>query len=182
MNPRIETVYLGELLNECENAIAAVRRMNAILAKSDEPAREFFREATDFLQHAACASRLLWPAPWGNAAQRARAEDRGKHLRDSLGVDSAHLLSNRDLRNHLEHYDERIDEWAATSHTRGTADGNIGPRSMFHNLPDSDVMRHFDQDTKTFTFRGQAFNVQEIVNAVADVRRRAAERLTALDR
>jgi hypothetical protein len=90
MDVYIEMVYLRELQSQCESAAAAVRRMNELL-RERQPV-EFFREAADFLQHAACISRLLWPAPKGNAAQRARATARGNDLCCALGVDNAHVL------------------------------------------------------------------------------------------
>src|SRR5687768_13411075 len=104
----IETVYLRELMTQCESAKAAVRRMNELLAARQTA--EFFREAADLLQHAACISRLLWPAPKGNSAERVRAIERGQHLCSSLGVNDRHVLRGRTLRDHLEHYDERLDD------------------------------------------------------------------------
>lgn len=79
MDPLIERIYLRELLVECENAVGAVRQMNRLLAESSTA--EFFREAADFLQHTAAASRLLWPpAGPSDAARRARANARGAYL------------------------------------------------------------------------------------------------------
>ena len=58
------------------------------------------------LQMAANVSRLFWP-PVNKA--------RGAHLRALTGLTKTHGLSDRTLRNHIEHLDERLDAWTATS-------------------------------------------------------------------
>jgi hypothetical protein len=181
MDAFIEMVYVRELRGQCESAAAAVRRMNELLR--ERQSLEFFREAADFLQHAACISRLLWPAPKGSAAERARATARGNHLCCSLGVDSTHVLRGRDLRDHLEHYDERIDDWAETSPNRNIVDNMIGPRTAIGGtaIKDSDIMRLFDPATKQFIFRGESFDIQALVSGVEDIKVKAAKRSAAID-
>lgn len=181
MQAFIEMVYLRELLGQCESGRAAVKRMNELLR--GRQTTEFFREAADFLQHAACISRLLWPAPKGNAAERARAMARGNDLRCALRVDDTHVLRVRDLRDHLEHYDERIDDWAETSPNRNIVDNMIGPRGAIAGdaIKDKDIMRLYDPATKQFVFRGESFDIQALVNGVEDIHARAAERHAAID-
>lgn len=58
------------------------------------------------LQMAANVSRLFWPP---------RNSARGAHLRSLTGLPDAHGLSDRTLRNHIEHLDERLDAWTASS-------------------------------------------------------------------
>lgn len=60
------------------------------------------------LQMAANVSRLFWPPRKGNTA-------RGDHLRSLTGLSDTHGLSDRTLRNHIEHLDERLDAWTANS-------------------------------------------------------------------
>lgn len=191
MDKSAERIYLTELITQCQYAIAAVERMNPLLAVIGSPAPptnevpEFFREAADLLQRAALASKLLWP-PGGRPGSRERAERRGHDLRASLGLDSdgAHPLRSRTLRDHLEHYDERIDDWAAASPSRRMVDHLVGPRRVLDKLrpiiTDSDVMRHFDPETKRFIFRGDAFDIQELVRAIEDVLGRAERRMRDL--
>ena len=58
------------------------------------------------LQMAANVSRLFWSP---------RNSVRGAHLRSLTGLPETHGLSDRTLRNHIEHLDERLDAWTATS-------------------------------------------------------------------
>jgi hypothetical protein len=182
MDTFIERIYLHELITQCENAVAAVQRMNALLASQQNVAAEFFREASDFLQHTSAASRLLWPPGSSDKVRRERANARGDQLRASLGIDGDHVLRSRRLRDHLEHYDERIDEWVETSANKNIVDNMIGPRSVIGGdaVKDTDIMRLYDPSTKKFIFRGEAFDVQELVNGTIDIRDRAMRRLPAI--
>jgi hypothetical protein len=60
------------------------------------------------LQMAANVSRLFWPP-------REKSKARGEHLRALTGLPETHGLSDRKLRNHIEHFDERLDAWTAIS-------------------------------------------------------------------
>lgn len=179
MDKFIERIYLYELITQCENAVAAIQRMNVLLTSQQNTVSEFFREATDFLQHTSAASRLLWPPGNTDRARRERAENRGNHLRTSLDVEGEHVLRSRHLRDHLEHYDERIDDWAETSPNKNIVDNMIGPRSAIGGdaIKDSDIMRMFDPSTNKFIFRGESFDIQNLVNGVIDIRDRSARRL-----
>ncbi len=182
METFVEEIYLGELTRQCDEAIGAVLRMNELLGQKENVAAEFFREATDLLQHTASASRLLWPPGGGNRERRERADRRGAHLRSSLQVADDHVLQNRRLRDHLEHYDERIDDWVESSPNRIIVDNIIAPRSAIGGdaIKDSDIMRLYDPSTLAFVFRGESFDIQSLVNGVADIRVRCLERLNEL--
>lgn len=181
MTPFIETIYLTELLSQCDEAMEAVRRMNMALA-AKEP-RPFFRAASDFLQHAALASRMLWPPGRGNVWQRKSADMRGAHLRSSLDIGKTHGLRNRDLRDHFEHYDERLDDWAENSPNKNIVDNMIGPRRAIGGdaIKDSDIMRLYDPATKQLVFRGESFDMQALVAAVEDVKGKALKRHEEID-
>ena len=183
MDRFIERIYLHELVTQCEYAVAAVQRMNALLASRENVTAEFFREASDFLQHTSAASRLLWPPGGSDKVRRERANTRGDHLRISLGIDGDHVLRSRRLRDHLEHYDERIDDWAETSPNKNIVDNMIGPRSAIGGdaIRDADIMRLYDPSTKKFVFRGESLDIQELVSGLIDVRARAIRRLAAIE-
>jgi hypothetical protein len=182
MDEFIEGIYVRELLVQCQYAVDAIQRMNEILAARGSPS-EFFREASDFLQHSSAVSRLLWPPGSTNRAKKKRAKKRGTHLRQALKVDDAHILKTRTLRDHFEHLDERLDEWAETSPNRNIVDNMIGPRAAIGGdaIKDQDIIRMFDPSTKLIIFRGEQFDIQGLVNGLIDVQSRAAERLAHLE-
>lgn len=182
MDEFIENIYVRELLAQCEYAVDAVRRMNEILTGPGSPS-EFFREAGDFLQHSSGISRLLWPPGSTNRVKKKRAKQRGAHLRRMLKVDDGHVLRNRALRDHFEHLDERLDDWAETSPNKNIVDNMIGPRRAIGGdaIKDQDIIRMFDPTTKLIVFRGERFDIQALVNGLTDIQSKAVERLTQLE-
>lgn len=86
-----------------ELAGVRVQRQPGVEAREN---RRIFDRIRLGLQMAANVSRLFWPPR--NAA-------RGAHLRTLTGLPQNHGLSDRTLRNHIEHLDERLDTWTAAS-------------------------------------------------------------------
>jgi hypothetical protein len=59
------------------------------------------------LQFSSNVSKIFWP--------HRNAAERGTRLRTLAGLPERHPLADRRLRNHIEHMDERLDEWTAQS-------------------------------------------------------------------
>jgi hypothetical protein len=176
MDDFTEKVYLLELIQQCHYAQHAVQRMNEFL-KNGNPV-EFFREAGHFLQHSSTVSRILWPSGSKSQQKKKRAEERGLYLKSTLAVADGHILQSRSLRDHLEHFDERLDEWAETSAHKKLADNLIGPRSALGSaVKDGEIMRMYDPTKKEVVFMGKKFEMQTLVNGVEDVKAKAAARL-----
>ncbi len=182
MDTFIETIYLNEILNQCEYAVTAVHRMNEILRSQELPS-EFFRLVGYFLQHCSAVSRLLWPPGDRNKQKKKRAKQRGAYLRTCLRISDTHGLHNRTIRDHLEHFDDRLDDWVEHSPHRNIVDYMIGPRSAIGGdaINDKDIMRMYDPDKKIFFFRGERFDVQAIVDGVMDVQSKAKIRVQEIE-
>ena len=107
-------VMLSFALTECRRALdnfAQVEELAKIREKRQEGIEvlensRIFDRIRLGLQMAANVSRLFWPP---------RNTARGNHLRLLTGLPKIHGLSDRTLRNHIEHLDERLDEWTAIS-------------------------------------------------------------------
>lgn len=179
---RVEYVYLREIVNQADwaqSALHAVR--SALSSEGGSPAGRVHDHIADFLNHAAVISKLLMP-PASNPAARERV--RGRHLRSALGMDG-HPILDRRLRNLLEHLDERLDEWAEGAADRSgisLLDTGVGPMRAI--VADQGVslppaIRWFDPDTSTYTVFGRDYDLQAIVEAVEDARRRAVDLLVA---
>jgi hypothetical protein len=61
----------------------------------------------DALTHCAAISRFFWPPSSAGSV----ASERAEKLRVKYNVDQTSPLANRALRNALEHFDERLDNW-----------------------------------------------------------------------
>jgi hypothetical protein len=111
-------------------------------------------------------SKALWGMGGSKAAQR-------EPLRQSLGVsdDAPYKLTR--MRNHFEHYDERLDQWWETSSTHNSLDKMIGPPSAVVGLSDRDRFRVFDPVTGELIFWGESLHVPALVASVAELLPRA---------
>lgn len=100
-------------------------------------------------------SKALWGQGGKFAEQRAK-------LRESLSVSDDSSLRAVSMRNHFEHYDERLDKWWRDSRDHHHLDRMVGQPSEVVGLDDRDRFRVYDNTTHDLIFWGQRFNVQAI--------------------
>jgi hypothetical protein len=190
-------VYLREVGTQCRFALNAAKALDNVLprmsvaahegdrSKSKTLHEEVFRTIHSLLTHSSNVSRLLWPAPPRRGKKEADAAfqtrcsrvprvERAARLRTVLSLpDDAHVLTSRQLRDHLEHFDERLDDWRATSQRRNIVHDMIGPRGMIVGIDETDTMRWFDPTEYVFRFRGDEFDLGALIKAlgtlIADV-------------
>ena len=194
MDTFIRERYLNEVATQCRYAIdagttaAAVTRnlLEAPKGGGDELASgrraEIFRSIHSLLTHASNVSRLLWPAPprqkqgEGSAEYNARRSamlNRGSELRTVLQLAAnGHVLHKRTLRDHLDHFDERLDAWAANGRHQ-FANDNIGPVGAIKGFDPVNNFRWFDP-VGQFWFRGEMYDLGAMMDALRDVEARAA--------
>jgi len=132
---------------------------------------EIFRSVHSTLTHASCISKLLWPilpstrrggeskAEWH--ARRSFMEARGAFLREAARVDSKSVFRERAVRNHLEHFDERIDERILSGGTQWILD-NIGPLGSTR-YDRKNLFRWLDQYTGEFVVAGDSICLRDIM-------------------
>lgn len=180
MIPQLERVYLSQAVQECNHCLAAAQSFNESLHTQEST--HLFDHAVNFIQHAAAASRIFWPPSSPNKISKERSKARGAHLRASLGLDENHALRWRTLRDHIEHFDERLDDWAEKSKYRNMVYRLIGSRDDVagNAIEDGDIIHHLDPAKLTYSFRGEAFNLQEIHDGVEDLIQRINARLLYL--
>jgi hypothetical protein len=104
-------------------------------------------------------------------ALRRQNGDSGKPIVDSCErhsvADNSVLKLSPGFRNHCEHFDERIEEWAASSPNRVVMDDSIGNLShMVKGLDPSNSLRSYDPSQHTLMFRGEVFAILPVVEAV----------------
>ena len=186
MDTFVQRIFLQELDTQCKFALNAAKALNDVMTRYGAMSRsrdegldpevkmtlhaEVFRTIHSLLTHASNASKILWPVASGD-------KSRGRHLREILGIgEQSHPLRNRTLRDHLEHFDERIDKWAAGG-GRVFAHDIIGPLTLISGLNPQDRMRWYDSENATMNFRGESYDIKEVVGAVQDIRERLAPHL-----
>jgi hypothetical protein len=105
---------------------------------------------------------------------RQRKIERGEFLRNLYDVQATSPIANRDLRNHLEHFDERLDAFfvdAAANGLTAIVDKNITPVAAVPNsLGLGAILRHLDPNTLNFIFRGVSYDLQTIYAQAIGIR------------
>ena len=103
--PYHKVFYTLSIKENCSNALTAFKKFDNYLSnQEDEYAVSALQAA---LIYSSAISRYFWPSRTKNGL----AKERGKQLRLALGVAAESPLSNRSLRNALEHFDERLDDY-----------------------------------------------------------------------
>ena len=158
-------VFYGLCIAFC--AQSAARSIEAVAdlmeqveaAKSVNPLDEVDPEAVlnelqNVVLQGAAVSRYFWPV-------RDTFKSRGEALRTQYGITEQSPLRSRDLRNAIEHFDERLDEYLS----KGIV-GTIIPHYLGPTPKRSDVPRHFFRayfvDTGVFEMLGQQYEIEPL--------------------
>jgi hypothetical protein len=192
MDPHVRDAYLFEAVKQCRfglNAHIALQQVLERLATGRQSLdfdtrntlhNEVFRSLHSLLAHAGVVSRLLWTTPpkqhknesvraYDTRVARHRPSTRATLLRRAAGLPDEHALKSREIRDHLEHFDERLDRWAATSVSKNLVQDLIGGPNTMKGIADEDMMRWYDPTTHSLRFQGVQFEIAAIVVGLDDV-------------
>ncbi len=161
LKPLAEQVLIGEMVTQSKFAAHAAGR----LAESSDPI-EMWSSIQSILVAAANVSKILWPA-------REPYKERGKQLRELIGVDDHDLLSDRTFRNHFEHYDERIEDWFDGNDSAVYTDQRIDPleRGPF-GLPRL-AHRSYNPVSQVLRFRDESIDLAAVLAALTEIREKS---------
>jgi hypothetical protein len=175
--PPYEAFYIEAMLFNTRSAMASINWISDSLERvlqetSDDPAHPLDKnrlldELQNLVQHAAALSRYFWPVSKGH-------NGRARHLRQALDVTEDKPLRSRDLRNAMEHLDEKLDTYLAN----GIA-GHIFPE-FFGVLSETDgvpvhMFRAYYLNVGLFEMLGKRYEIEPIANEIM----RLHERLLA---
>ncbi len=122
-----------------------------------------------FLALSANVSKLLFPSSQGGK----RAINRGKTLGTLLDVNDDSLLKNRELRDHFEHFDERLDAYFQSPRKDMYIDLNIGEISEIKGLDRKEVLRHLDNKNQVVIFLGEEYDIKALKQELILINARA---------
>lgn len=173
-------IYLEQAKEECDRSFLAIKELNTAIASKGE--LDPFGPAQTLVHHAAAVSRIFWPPVIRDKHARQRSQRRGDALRKAIGIANGHPVQNRALRDHFEHFDERLDDWAERSKNRNIVKQLVGPRTAIGGdaITDEDIIHHYDPATKVYAFRGEKFKVQELANGLDDIYAKIISKLNSL--
>jgi hypothetical protein len=171
MDPLLEKTFLQELDGQCNFALLALEDMKANEARfrgGDQMAgQRFWFSAQAMLAAFANISKILYPA-------KAACASRGNHLRTLLGgpVTAPFDHPSRKMRNHYEHFDERVDiDWWQEAGRKERADYCFFPVGQLEaQFGVKNCFRNFDSNTAKLTFMGDHFDLLPVANAVMQLK------------
>ncbi|MBU1121178.1 MAG: hypothetical protein KKF54_00560 [Candidatus Omnitrophica bacterium] len=160
-NELAEMVFVSEVVLQSKIAELAAKRLSAIKDNFDQI--EVWSSIQSILVAAGNVSKILCP-------QEKKYAVRGKRLRELLKVEDNNILSDRSLRNHFEHYDDRIEDWFKNQSSAVYSDLAVDPfKSIWGNVP-SNHHRAYDPLTQTLTFRGESFELAAVLKELKEIR------------
>lgn len=156
-------IFQRQVADQCRFTLAAVPLINQVLQEQEKNQDQLWIGCQMFVVGSGNASKALW----GDGRNRQKISEGRLPLRESLNVDDTSPLFSLELRNHFEHYDERIDRWWKNSPRHNHVDRMIGPPSAISGIDDEDRFRVLDPsgpDGPQIVFWGQTFDLQPIAS------------------
>lgn len=150
--------FYYEIERQCRFVLMAAHDLETGLNSKDMDRLWYSVQA--LLVAAANISKLLWPP-------RPHIRNRGDQLRNNLSVRADSSLELRTFRDHFEHYDERLEDWASSSARHNIVDTSVLSSGAITGIDARDFMRNFDPTSYSITFRGDSHPLKPIVEEVA---------------
>lgn len=167
--PPHESFYLEAMLHCSESLRAANDIADALEAKSgcspssqewQDHARTIVNSVQVFIVQAAAISRYFWPT-----RKKEPHLSRAARLRDGLGISDRSPLRNRDLRNRLEHFDEKLDEFCRDLVAGVIMPTYVGPMRA-EPAVSTHLFRAYYTDVGVFEILGHRVEMQPVLNEV----------------
>lgn len=168
--PSYQAFYIQSMLFNTTAALRSVVMVNSLLATVMEnspddpcealPSSRFLGEIQNFIVHAAAISRYFWPVREGH-------EWRGAQLRNVFSIADDSPLRSRDLRNAIEHFDEKLDRYLEEGIVGQIIPEYIGPFEE----PSASIhlFRAFYVDRAIFQLLDKRFEINPIVAEISNL-------------
>ena len=179
-DPVYFSVFHGQLGRECIFALMAYEDMNSSLKELFTPpvdftakkhlVDKFWYSVEALLMATGNISKIFWPSVGKRDPRRSRIEKRCAVLRKMWGIEHGSPFSFRTLRNHFEHFDERVDRWYLNDRPLHLMDSNFFQLKDLDGYDPEDILRNFDPVSWTLYFMGDILEVKPLVQAVLDLR------------
>ena len=168
--PPYKTFYIEAMLFNTRSAVASIERVSVtiealiedtcgeLLGRIDR--RGLLNEVQNIVQQAAALSRYFWPI-----RQDQHRKSRAEELRAAYSVKADSPLKDRDLRNQLEHFDEKLDDYLKEGIVGYILPEYVGPSIERDGVP-GHLFRAYYLDEGVFEVLGKQYKVQPIADEV----------------
>lgn len=162
--PPFQVFYIQSMLFNSSSAAHSIAWLDSIFSKLPEqvteedisrlPTKAILNELQNIVLQSAALSRYFWPVRKGHEA-------RASQLREAFAMDDSCPLSNRDLRNALEHFDERLDHYVAAGIVGYVFPEYVGAKPEGDGVP-GHFFRAYFPDTGEFRLLNEEFKIQPL--------------------
>lgn len=162
MEPFRLNLFQSLVRDQCFAAGLAIAQANDALATTPTDHDRLWASVQSFLTASANVSKALW-------GQGGKLADQRASLRASLGVQDDSPLRNVDMRNHYEHFDERIDRWwnrDRDGRERVSVDQSIGDIRALGQWDPLDIFRFYDTTNGQLIFWGEQFDTGALIREI----------------
>jgi len=164
IHPFDEAFYSESLLNKTRSIFNDVESLNKFWekgnhdCKNDDAILDLFQ---NIIINAGGISRFFW-----SSKNKGYYKIRGEKLREVYHVNDSSVLKNRDMRNLIEHFDEKLDDFLKGFTNGSVMQKYVGP--IFYSYGSTIFFRAFIFDKYIF----KMFNVEyEMEPIIAEIRR-----------
>ena len=173
MTPFAERIFLVEIVKQIEGARRALCRLKRASREGNTEA--VYDDVADFCGHAALVSKILRPQ---KNKKRPQSINRGEYLRRVLNIEAAEPALDRSLRNHLEHVDERLEDWIVKNKSGIYIDKGLIPISVLgESVPH---VRFLALNTGIYSFLDEQFDLPAIMASLDRIFDAAVTRQSSL--
>jgi hypothetical protein len=173
MTPFAERIFLAEIVEQIRSARRALRRLKRASLEGNTEA--VYDDVADFCGHAALVSKILHPP---ENKERPQSTNRGEYLRRVLNIEASEPALDRNLRNHLEHVDERLEDWIGKNKSGIYIDKGLIPISVLgQGVPH---VRFLALNTGIYSFLDEQFDLTAIMASLDRIFDAAMTRQNAL--
>jgi len=164
--PYCESFYMASMFFVTESALRSVKSANEALKRMADKSEDFNQsQMLNYLQNivvqGAALSRYFWPA-------RKEHDKRGDILRKAFNVTETSPLKSRDLRNEIEHFDEKIDAYLAGGISGIILPHYIGPLLDASAIP-LHLFRAYYTDKAIFEILGKQYEINPITKEIGRI-------------
>lgn len=163
-----EAFYIRAMLFSTRSAVASIESVSTALEELSSDlsgdaltrldASAMLGELQNIILQAAALSRYFWPVRQGHEA-------RGSQLRTALDVADDNPLKNRDLRNEIEHFDEKLDAYLSDGLAGYIIPEFVGPLPENDGVP-THIFRAYYLDVGLFEMLGKRYEVEPLANEI----------------
>lgn len=171
IQPMCEVFYLESMLFNSRSALTSFQRISDLLAAGqwatdDSETESHWDEMLDALQNAvsrgAALARYLWPVRDGKSDEHKR---RGSLLRQAFAVNEESSLRRKNLRDTLEHFDERLDRYLASGIAGHILPSYVGYAPANRDIP-LHVFRAYYVNTGVFEILGEQYQIPPLADEI----------------